>query len=180
MKLHLFGASGTGVTTLGRVLAAEWQVPYFDSDDYFWEPSDPPFTVRRPADVRNARMQADIAAHPAWILGGSVINWGDQVFPVFDLIVFLWLPPEIRMQRLRERELDRYGTVIITDPVRKRLYEDFIAWAADYDQPTGLSGRTIHAHEAWISRQQAPVLQLRGDLSVTERMARIIAAIKNR
>ncbi|GAB3319388.1 hypothetical protein GCM10027299_11850 [Larkinella ripae] len=37
MKLHLFGASGSGVTTLGTALAAQLHLPYVDSDDYFWE-----------------------------------------------------------------------------------------------------------------------------------------------
>jgi adenylate kinase family enzyme len=48
MRLHIFGASGTGTTTLGQALGSTLGVPYFDSDDYFWERSIPPFTVRRP------------------------------------------------------------------------------------------------------------------------------------
>ncbi len=44
MKIHLFGTSRAGITTLGTALG----VPYFDGDDYFWGPSDVPFSVRRP------------------------------------------------------------------------------------------------------------------------------------
>ena len=42
-----------------------------------------------------------------WILGGSIIHWGENLFPEFDLIVFLWLPPEIRLKRLKERTENR-------------------------------------------------------------------------
>ncbi|HEV2483277.1 MAG TPA: shikimate kinase [Puia sp.] len=54
MKIHIFGASGAGVTTLGQALAARLSLPYFDSDDYFWYATDPPFTTTRPAAQRNA------------------------------------------------------------------------------------------------------------------------------
>ncbi|MEJ7664585.1 MAG: hypothetical protein WKG07_36235 [Hymenobacter sp.] len=47
MKLYVFGASGAGVSTLGAALAAILGATYFDGDAYFWEVSDPPFTVRR-------------------------------------------------------------------------------------------------------------------------------------
>ncbi|MGI4743037.1 MAG: hypothetical protein ACRYG7_48415 [Janthinobacterium lividum] len=48
MKLHILGASGVGVTPLGRAFSAALRIPYLDTDTYFWMPSDPPFTVRRP------------------------------------------------------------------------------------------------------------------------------------
>ncbi|MGA0555619.1 adenylate kinase [Larkinella sp. VNQ87] len=178
MRLHLFGASGSGVTTLGTALAAHLNLPYFDSDDYFWEKTDPPFTVRCPPNERNARISADLTAANDWILGGSVINWGQAVFPVFDLIVFLWIPPDIRLERLKNRELERYGSVIQTDPERRRQFKDFLAWAADYDQDTGLANRTLKAHEAWLRTRPEPVLELRGDLSTAERLERVLANVK--
>lgn len=78
MKLHLFGASGTGVTTLGEALGRLLGVPYFDSDAYYWEPSDPPFTKRRPAQVRDVALAHDVARADGWILGGSIGAWGQQ------------------------------------------------------------------------------------------------------
>ncbi|WP_228410094.1 shikimate kinase [Chryseobacterium viscerum] len=35
MKIHIFGASGSGVTTLGKALSEELNLEYFDSDDFF-------------------------------------------------------------------------------------------------------------------------------------------------
>jgi ABC-type dipeptide/oligopeptide/nickel transport system ATPase subunit len=37
-RIHLMGASGTGVTTLGRALADALAIPHHDTDDYFWQP----------------------------------------------------------------------------------------------------------------------------------------------
>ena len=91
MRLHIFGASGTGVTTLGQALGSALNVPYFDSDDYFWQPSNPPFTIRRPPAERDAALAADLAQAPRWILGGSILGWDPQWATAFDLVVFIIL-----------------------------------------------------------------------------------------
>jgi adenylate kinase family enzyme len=178
MKIHLFGASGSGVTTTGLALASYLRFTYVDSDAYFWLPTQPPFTQRRPAAERNALIAADLALHQNWVLGGSVIHWGQEVFPSFDLIVFLYLPASIRLQRLRQRELQRYGNIIYTHPERKKQFDDFMAWCADYDYCTGLANRNIKAHRQWLSQQHAPVLLIEGDYTVEERLNRILQAIQ--
>ncbi|WP_073078370.1 P-loop NTPase family protein [Chitinophaga jiangningensis] len=173
MKLHIFGAAGTGVTTLGKAMANYLDVPYFDSDLYFWEATVLPYSERRAPAERNAMISRELAAVPSWVLGGSVINWGDDIFPPFDLIVFLWLPAEVRMQRVKQREYERYGALLDTDAAMQEKFQTFLAWAAGYDNNTGI-GRTLEAHEAWMARQTTPVLQLRGDVSTEERMEAIM------
>ena len=48
--LHIYGASGSGTSTLGRYLAEQFQYAFLDSDDYFWLPTDPKFTTKRPIE----------------------------------------------------------------------------------------------------------------------------------
>ncbi len=178
MKLHIFGASGSGVTTLGKHLSLNLNIPYFDSDGYFWEKSNPPFTIRRNPSDRNNLIKAKLNQNEDWIIGGSIINWGENVFPAFDLIVFLWIPAEIRIARLKKRELERYGNIINTDADRSKLYEEFIAWAEDYDNDRGIANRTLKAHEQWLSKRTCPVLEMRGDLTTDERAKLIIDKLK--
>jgi adenylate kinase family enzyme len=178
MTLHLFGASGTGITTLGQALARELTIPYFDSDDYFWMTSDPPFTIRRDPEERNAAIRRDLDKHDQWILGGSIIHWGEEVFPNFDLIVFCWLPHEVRMARLKAREFSRYGDIIFSDPDRNKQYKAFLAWAADYDKGTGIASRTIGAHEQWLKMQRCPILEIRKDLTTEQRLELIREALR--
>ncbi|RFS18380.1 adenylate kinase [Emticicia sp. C21] len=174
MKLHILGASCSGVTTLGQVLANHLQIPYFDSDEYFWEKANPPFTTRRNPALRNEMLMADISQYDSWVIGGSLLKWDLELH--FDLIVFLYIPHEIRMERLRKRELERYGDVIFSDPVRHKQYLDFMEWARGYDDNT-TQGRTLRAHESWLSRQTCSVLEIRGDYSVEERMRVILQTL---
>jgi adenylate kinase family enzyme len=164
MKIHIVGASGSGVTTLGRLLAAEINCQYIDSDDYFWEKSAILYTVKRNAKERNKKLQDDLAIHHDWILGGSMTPWGDHLIPSFDLVIFLWVPQELRILRLKHREFERYGKIIFPDPERRRRYKEFMKWAEGYDDNTA-QGRTMWAHEKWLSKIPCSILELRGDLS---------------
>ncbi len=60
--IFIFGASGSGTTTLGRALSEAMRLRHMDTDDYFWLPTDPKYTAKRPAAERLALMQTDIGA----------------------------------------------------------------------------------------------------------------------
>jgi adenylate kinase family enzyme len=173
MKLHLFGASGTGVSTLGEALSQGLYVPYFDTDDYFWEASDPPFTKRRPPAVRDARLAHDLAQHESWVAGGSIVGWDEKWLAAFDLVVFLWLPPTLRLQRLHQREQTRFGHLVLTDPSQAARTQAFLDWAAGYDDSSTGGTRTLANHTRWLAQFACPVLELRGDLPVAERLAAV-------
>ncbi|RZK24281.1 MAG: adenylate kinase [Hymenobacter sp.] len=178
MKVHIFGASGAGATTLGQALSAVLKVPYFDTDAYFWEATDPPFTVRRPAAVRDAQLTHDLTQNPGWIVGGSLVGWDESWLAAFDLAVFLWLPPALRLIRLHQREQARYGEAIRRDPARAAQAKAFLAWAAGYDDNSSGGSRTLANHTAWLGRFACPVLELRGDRTVAERVQSVQARLR--
>ena len=174
MKLLLFGAAGSGVTTLGNAISKRLRIPYFDCDDYYWELSNPPFTVKREPAARNALIRSEMEKYESFVTGGNIMSWGADVFPVFDLAVLIKLDPETRLNRLKARELQRYGDIIVTDPERSGLFNKFMAWAADYDNNTGISNRTLLAHEQWMTTLPFTVFTLTGNHSVEERMELIL------
>ena len=175
MKIHIVGASCSGVTSLGKYLSENLHIPYFDSDDFFWEKSDLPFTIRRDPELRNRMIMNELSQHSSWILGGSVINW--QLEVAFHLIVFLWLPQEIRIERLKARELEKFGDIIYTDADRNKQFNEFINWASRYDDNTA-RGRTLQAHQQWLSTSPYPVLELEGDMSIAERAAQVLKKLQ--
>jgi adenylate kinase family enzyme len=112
-RIHILGASGSGTTTLGRALAEHLQYLHFDTDDYFWLPTDPPFTHQRERTQRQRLLMDDLTAHDSWVVSGSLCGWGDVAIPLFALVVFLWVPQDVRMARLRKREFARFGERIL-------------------------------------------------------------------
>lgn len=57
MRIYITGASCAGVTTLGRNISTRLGIGQVDVDDYYWMPTNPPFTTKRPPGDRVALMQ---------------------------------------------------------------------------------------------------------------------------
>ena len=173
-RIHLVGASGSGTTTLGRALAQYLGCPHFDTDHYFWVPTDPPFETIRPVEERHALLGTDLTGD-AWVLSGSLCGWGDVYVPRFDLVVFLSVPPEVRLARLRTRERERYGRKVEPGGPQHGKYEAFIAWAASYEDGSPAE-RSRRMHETWLAALACSVLRLEGTDDVETRLQTVIAA----
>ncbi len=174
MNIHLFGASGSGTTTLGRLLAQRLGLPHLDADDFFWERTEPPFIRIVPVASRQERLRGALSGHRGWVLSGSLTGWGDFLIPAFDRVVFLALPSELRMARLMSRERRRYGDRIQEGGEMHATHRAFITWAEGYDGG-GLDMRSRASHEAWMAKLPCPVLRLEGDLELEEKLSRVLA-----
>lgn len=175
-RIHILGASGSGTTTLARALADDLAMPTFDSDDFFWIRTDPPFRTIRPRDERMAMLLAALAPFESWSLSGSMVGWDGEIAPRFTLVVYLWVPPEIRMARLLERERARYGDRIQPGGPMHEASVTFLQWAAAYDS-AGIEQRSRVLHQHWLASVRAPVLRIEGDTSPAERLSLVKGAL---
>lgn len=174
MRVHILGASGSGTSTLGRAVAAACQIPFWDADDFYWAPTEPPYRTPRTPDARRAALLAAVAPHPAWVVAGSMMGWGDALIPAFDLVVYLSLPADLRLARLRARERTRFGARLDPGGDMHADHLAFMDWAARYDEG-GLEIRSRASHTRWMQLLDCPVLHLRGDLSPAQRLAAVLA-----
>lgn len=167
-RIHLFGASGAGVTTLGRALADALGLPHHDTDDYFWLPTNPPYRDRREIPDRLRLMREMFLERDGWVLSGSLDGWGHALTAWLDVAVFVYAATEVRLRRLRDRETRHFGPgAVAPGGWRHAETEDFIEWAAHYDDATR-EGRNLPRHEAWLATLSCPVLRLDGTRPVAE------------
>ena len=158
-RIHIVGASGSGTSSLGASLAKRLACPHVDADTLFWLPTDPPFVEQRPREARQALLVQALPADGRWIFSGSATGWAGPVEPLFDLIVFLTLDPSTRMERLRRREIERYGGRIAGTGDMAAVSAAFLKWAEAYDM-AGPEQRSRVTHEQWLAAQAAPGLRL--------------------
>jgi adenylate kinase family enzyme len=175
-RIHILGASGAGTTTTARALAAELSIPALDNDDYFWVKTDPPFREIRPRAERVERLLGDLGPLESWVLAGSMVGWDEQIAPAFTLVVYLWVPPDVRMARLAARERSRYGAKILPGGPMYDASVAFMQWAARYDS-AGAEQRSRALHQQWLEDVQAPVLRIEGDTSTAHRLALVKSAV---
>jgi adenylate kinase family enzyme len=174
-RIHVTGASGSGVTTLGRALADALALPHHDTDDYFWQPTTPPYRTQRDAADRWRLMGEMFLPRADWVLSGGLVGWGDALIPDFDLVVFLVTPLEVRMRRLRAREATHFGAeAVARGGWRHEETESFIEWASHYEDGSR-EGRNLARHEAWLAKLPCPVLRLDGSRPLAE----LVAAVRS-
>lgn len=179
-RIYIFGASGSGTTTLASDLSKVLNYRHFDADSYFWLPTTPPFQQKRELRERMDLIRKDLTSHESWILSGSMTGWGDEFTSMLDLAVYLRIPKELRIQRLTLREGKTFGEQEIKPGGKWHAhFTDFIEWASGYDEG-GLDMRSKALHEEWMKTFICPILIIEGDVSREDRVNRVLCRISNK
>ena len=112
-RVGITGAAGCGATTLGAALATRLGAVHIDTDDHYWVATDPPYQIKREEPKRLSRIRAEQARTGRWVISGTLDRWAEPVTADAELIVFLDVPTDVRLERLRRRERVRFGDMIL-------------------------------------------------------------------
>ncbi len=175
-NIFIFGASGVGATTLGAAVAAKIGCTHVDCDDHYWAPVDPPFSIKRTPSDRVASI-APLLTQAGWVLTGACEGWGESLLEDADLIVFLSVSNDARLQRLRRREALRFGSRIAEGGDMYQIHLDFIQWANGYEDPA-FNGRNRAAQERWMTARGIPILRLDGMQPVPRLVDQLLSHLK--
>ncbi|MEQ8356417.1 MAG: hypothetical protein RH942_12820 [Kiloniellaceae bacterium] len=176
--LHITGASGSGTTSLGRALAEELGIDQFDTDDFFWKKTDPPYSAPRALEERLNLMRSAFSEAGSWILSGSIGEWGGPIEPLFDLVVFLSVPTKVRIDRITQRDRLRPDAArFLPGGDRHGSYRMFLNWASSYENGVA-QGRNRALHEQWLSQLACPVLRLEGEMPLDRQVQDCLEAIR--
>ena len=175
--IHIFGASGSGTTTLGKQMCNELGYKLIDVDDYFWMPTDPCFTEKRPVEERIALIKNDIDKYDNVVISGSLVDWGDVFIPYFTLAIRLETEAKIRVSRLRQREKARFGSRIDQGGDMYEQHINFIEWAKSYDNGE-MDIRSKRKHDEWQKQLNCKLIELNGADSLEHNISKIISEIK--
>jgi ribosomal protein S18 acetylase RimI-like enzyme/adenylate kinase family enzyme len=166
-RVHIFGASGAGTSTIGRELARRHGFAFFDADDFFWQQTDPPYQKAHDREVRRQLLREAVRESDRWVLSGSMCSWGDDVVPMLDLAVFVTTPTPLRLQRLRDREEHRFGERLSPGGDMHEHHLAFMEWASQYDDgPVDMRSRRFH--ERWIAGLSCRLVRVDGARPVDE------------
>ena len=163
--IHIFGASGSGTSTLGRYISKELGCFFMDTDDYFWEPTNPPYTKKRNLSTRIKLMREDIERYDNVVISGSLVDWGDELIPLFTLAIRVETDTNIRLERLKTREREKFGSRIDIGGDMYDHHVEFINWAASYDDG-GIDMRSKVKHDDWQKQLMCPLILVDGSMPI--------------
>lgn len=138
-----------------------------DTDDYYWEPTDPPYTTKRIISNRIKLMREDIERYDNIVISGSLVDWGDELIPLFTLAIRIETDTNIRVERLKARERAKFGSRIDFGGDMYDQHMEFIDWAASYDNG-GMTMRSKAKHDDWQKQLRCPLIFVDGSVPVRE------------
>lgn len=165
--VNIFGSSGSGSTTLAKSIARDYEYKFIDVDDYLWQKTDPPFTQRNTNAIACKLIQDALDDQLPAVISGSLVGIADELKPEIDLFIYINLDKYIRINRIKEREFQRFGKRILPGGDLYEQHINFLQWISDYeDNPETLRSRRQHL--LWLEDVTSPVLKITEELTLEE------------
>ena len=109
----IIGLNGSGKSTVCRELAQRLNYKRMDVEDYYFPEAEIPYTVSRSREEVERMIIEDINKYKNYVLCSVNCNWNTNITDTFRLAVLLSAPLEIRMERIKQREVLRFGKRVL-------------------------------------------------------------------
>ena len=172
MGIIICGMNGSGKSTLGRALAQAMGGRFIDNEDLYFPKNDPerPFAVERTREEVECLLLEAVRRDDCFVFAAVRGNYGTQVLPYYKAAVLVEVPREVRLQRVRQRSLDRFGERVLPGgdlyESEQRFYDIIAARPEDYAT-------------RWLEGVDIPLLRVDGTRPVGENVARIVAWLQH-
>jgi len=168
------GPSGSGKTTLGRVVAERLGFPYFDIDDFIWRTdTEEPYTRMYTRAEKIDRLMEAISHNPKFVIAGSMSSFHAEFDPLFEMIVFLTADKDIRIARVQNRAIQRFGARVLEGGDMYLNHMRMIEKISRYDSDGSPS---FAEQNAWFESLDCIKLRLDGGNDIETNAARVITA----
>ncbi len=113
------GLNGSGKSTLGRALAEKIHGRFFDNEDFYFPKTDPaylyssPRTKEEAAELLFCAVKEAADADENFVLASVKGDYGAAFLPFFHYVVWLEVPKEVRLRRVRARSFQKFGARIM-------------------------------------------------------------------
>ncbi len=166
------GLNGAGKSTMGKALAKELGVCFIDIEDLYFPKTDPHYTYASPRARKDVEqlLHGEIKAHKDFVLASVKGDYGENIRPFFRYAVWIDVPKDIRLQRVKERSFQKFGSRMLSGGDLYEQEEKFFHFVKSRDENTA---------EEWVQTLGCPVLRVDGTKPVKENVRFIIARMRS-
>jgi hypothetical protein len=130
--------------------------PLIDIDDAHWHPTDPPYQVPRKLSEKKEIVLSQLNKKCTYVVAGDLSGWGEELSYSITVGIYLFCKSSVRLLRIKERELIRFGEKIETGGQMHERHIAFLNWAAEYEDRIGCDDRSYSRDLNWMKNMQAP------------------------
>lgn len=161
------GMNGAGKSTLGRALAQKLGYRFIDIEDIYFPKTDLNNLYSSPRtdeEVEKLLMQ-EISGSKAFVLAAVRGNYSERIAKSFDLAVYVQIPKDVRMERVKKRSYEKFGERAMPGGDLYEREQRFFEMCLSRDE---------HIAENWVKTLSCPVIRVDGLRTVEENVAIII------
>lgn len=156
----IIGPSGSGKTTHGKIAARKLGYPYFDVDDYIWKQNtDSPYTQMYTRDEKISRLSNDIAPYEHFVMAGSMSSFHYAFDEMFEMMVLLYVSPDIRIERVHKRAIERFGEGVLEGG---DMYEAHMRFLNDNRRYEEDGSPNMREQKEWMENMSCVKIELDG------------------
>lgn len=160
----IFGANGSGKSTIGRAVAQALNYKHMDIEEYHFIPSQIPYTVARSREDCLNLLFTDIVKYRSFVITAVTGDFGEKISSMYRLAVQISAPKDIRIDRIRQRAYEQFGERVCEGGDMYEQNLKFIDFAAS---------RSLSGIEQWAETLHCPVVHVDGTKPICKNVKRI-------
>ena len=170
MRIIICGLNGAGKSTLGRVLAGRLHYEFRDIENYYFPKTDDKYeySVQRTEEEVAALLLKDLEDNENVVLASVRGNYSEQIEKLFDLAVYIELPKDIRMARVRKRSHDKFGDRMLPGGDLYESEERFFKM---------VEARSDDHAKGWLTDLTCPVIYIDGGVEVENNVTMLVQKV---
>ena len=155
------GLNGSGKSTLGVALSEKLGFHFIDLENLYFPKNDPndPFSSPRSEEEVGKLLADEIKVHENFVFAAVRGNYGKDFRLFYQLAVLIEVPKEIRMQRIRNRSFQKFGSRMLPGGDLYEREEAFFKM---------VGSRQEDYAENWLESVDCPVIRIDGTRSIEE------------
>lgn len=166
------GLNGAGKSTLGKALAEKLHFYFIDNEDLYFPKVDPAYIYAAPRTREEVErlLLHKIQKHENFVFSSVKGDYGEAVYPFFQYAVWMDVPKDIRIERVKNRSFQKFGNRMLPGGDLYEQEERF------FDLVKSRAENTV---EKWIQSLSCPIIRIDGTKSIEENIAIIIEQIQH-
>ena len=166
------GLNGAGKSTVGKALAKKLNFHFIDNEELYFPKTDPHYTYASPRTRKEVEqiLFREIKAHQDFVFASVKGDYGETIYPFFQYAVLLDVPRDIRLQRVKERSFQKFGSRMLHGGDLYEQEEKF------FDLVKSRAKNTV---EEWVQSLSCPIILVDGTKPIRENVKFIIERIRS-
>lgn len=165
------GLNGCGKSTLSRALAEKLGLYFIDNENLYFSrnAADEPYANPRTRAEAEALLMEEVRRHGDFVFAAVKGDYGSAILPLYRYAVLMEVPKEIRMERIRNRSFQKFGS---------RMREGGDLYESEEAFFQTVAARPEDYAESWARTLPCPVVVVDGTRPVEENVERLAGLLR--